>query len=94
MTTPTWMAQAACKGKTDIFFSQSHTKGQTREDRVNIEKAKVICSTCSVIKECRSLLYNEPFGVIAGMTSQERGFTQREQQIGRKRNLKRLQEKG
>ncbi len=81
------MEKADCKGLTDIFFSQSHTKGQTKEDRDNIARAKEICSTCPVIVECRDTLYNETFGIIAGMTPQERGFTQRDQQARRKRKI-------
>lgn len=71
-----WMEQAACKGMTDIFFSQSLKKGQTKQDLINIAEAKRVCRNCLVIRQCREEMYNEPFGIIAGLTPQERGFTQ------------------
>jgi len=68
-TTPTkkWTAQAACKGKTDLFFV---SRGETSK----MQMAKAICATCPVIDPCREyvIYHAERFGVWAGMSEKDR----------------------
>lgn len=55
---------ANCKGKTEEFF----------DDRISAtEKAKSICETCPIKKECldHALKYREAWGVWAGLDYQE-----------------------
>lgn len=62
-----WTEQAACKGKTNLFFVN-------RGDTTSMKLAKAICQTCPVIVECRQhVTYNpERFGIWAGMTEKDR----------------------
>jgi WhiB family redox-sensing transcriptional regulator len=46
-----WMAEAACKGRTSLFFG---TAGERPERRVRRERtARGVCEGCSVIVACR-----------------------------------------
>ena len=58
-----WAEQAACKGKTHLFFVN-------RGDTTNMNHAKAICKTCPVLDSCRNyvLYHPERFGIWAGMT--------------------------
>ena len=62
-----WTEQAACKGKTNLFFVN---RGVTTPMKL----AKSICQTCPVIVDCRDhVTYNpERFGIWAGMTEKDR----------------------
>ena len=62
-----WTEQAACKGKTNLFFVN-------RGDTTSMKLAKAICQTCPVIDDCRDhVTYNpERFGIWAGMTEKDR----------------------
>lgn len=40
-----WMADAACKGQASLFFGRA---------AFHIAAAKVVCSTCPVVDECRA----------------------------------------
>ena len=62
-----WAEQAACKGKTHLFFVN-------RGDTTNMNHAKAICKTCPVLEPCRNyvLYHPERFGIWAGMTEKER----------------------
>ena len=53
-----WQDQAACKGKTDLFFSGLPQRQAT---------AIAICATCPVRPECRKAGAGEPFGVWGGI---------------------------
>ena len=72
----TWTDQAACKGRTDLFFVN-------RGDTTRMNKAKAICKTCPVIDNCREYVtYNpERFGIWAGMTEKDRRAYRLEQGI-------------
>lgn len=60
-----WMKDGACKGsETAIFFS---------DEPFFIREAKLICSGCSVKKECLEYIMAHPMeGIWAGMTQKER----------------------
>jgi hypothetical protein len=77
-----WADRAACKGKTDLFFSH-------RGDQSSVRKAKKICNICEVKPEClEHALHNfERYGIRAGLgpraLSKERmrrGIAQRQNQ--------------
>jgi len=57
-----WTDQAACKGKTAIFFPERHV--------TTYEAASAICATCPVVKPCleRALVTGERHGFWGGMT--------------------------
>lgn len=71
--TENWMRKSSCKGLGKIFFApaqfESKDEKQEREGR-----AKAICSTCPVVKECRDYAFakNEKHGVLGGMSESER----------------------
>lgn len=62
-----WAEQAACKGKTHLFFVN-------RGDTTRMNHAKAICKTCPVLESCRNyvLYHPERFGIWAGMTEKDR----------------------
>ena len=62
-----WTKDAACKGKTKLFFV-------TRGDTNTMNRAKAICQNCPVVEECRSyvLYHPERFGIWGGMTEKDR----------------------
>lgn len=51
MKTLDWLSQAACKGKTDLFYGPLDEKVASR--RVREKQAIAICSECPVILQCR-----------------------------------------
>jgi WhiB family transcriptional regulator, redox-sensing transcriptional regulator len=55
----TWMQRAACKGMTNLFYSEHHT---------DIARARAICSTCPVRSQCleRAIERREVYGVWGG----------------------------
>jgi WhiB family redox-sensing transcriptional regulator len=64
-----WAEQAACKGKTTLFFAR---------DEVSQHQAVAICRSCPVRAECAAdAVAQEPHyeqtGVLAGLTPRERG---------------------
>ena len=75
-----WMAQAACRGKSRLFFPQGGGA------RVATEKAKAICARCPVFTECRAedervlavIGISEVYGTVAGRSVEERQDRQRE----------------
>jgi len=70
-----WMWQAACKGKSKIFFPESYDSRRYRGvDSSPVIQAKAICRTCPVQVQCREVFYDEPYGIVAGLTPRERGF--------------------
>ena len=54
-----WVAEGACRGMTEVFFS---------DDPGDIEQAKRICATCPVIGKCleKATDRREPCGVWGG----------------------------
>lgn len=63
---PAWQAKAACKGKTDIFFS-------ARGDFAAVAEAKAICAGCAVNADCLAwaLDNNERAGIWAGQSEKK-----------------------
>jgi WhiB family redox-sensing transcriptional regulator len=54
-----WVAEGACRGMTEVFFS---------DEPGDIEQAKRICATCPVIEPCleAAIAFPEPWGVWGG----------------------------
>ena len=67
---PDWHARALCHGAHELF----HPDGRSDELRRKEEKAKAICATCPVRKECLdyALTVREADGIWGGYTTQER----------------------
>jgi WhiB family transcriptional regulator, redox-sensing transcriptional regulator len=69
-----WQARAACRGQSAaIFFAPTHF--ERKEARAARErKAKAVCATCPVRKECLSyaLRIREPHGIWGGLSEVER----------------------
>jgi WhiB family redox-sensing transcriptional regulator len=63
-----WKEHAACKGQTDLFFSErGYNQGK-------IEEAKAICKTCPVSYDCLKYAKDNflAFGIWGGKTATER----------------------
>jgi WhiB family transcriptional regulator, redox-sensing transcriptional regulator len=69
-----WQAGAACRGQSAaVFFAPTHF--ERKEARAARErKAKAVCATCPVRKECLSyaLRIREPHGIWGGLSELER----------------------
>lgn len=66
-----WCDRAACKGMTHIFYSDYSERVSTRIRRER--RAKMICSICPVIMECREYARaNCEYGVWGGETEDDR----------------------
>lgn len=60
-----WMKQAACVGKSDLFYDE--------KSRIAIARAKALCETCAVKDQCLDhALQHEPLGLWGGLTANER----------------------
>lgn len=66
-----WMALAACRGRTHLFFPPRAERPQARERRE--AKARRICASCPVVLECRwyARLHRE-YGFWGGESEEER----------------------
>jgi WhiB family redox-sensing transcriptional regulator len=76
---PSWMDEAACKGRTTLFFGIA---GERPERRVRREAAaRKVCAGCPVLEPCRTLArLNRENGLWGGETEEERaaaGFAPR-----------------
>lgn len=76
---PEWMDQAACKGRTNLFFGIA---GERPERRVRREaSARKVCALCPVLIECRDMArVNRENGFWGGESEEERaaaGFAPR-----------------
>jgi len=71
-----WKEQAACKGKTALFFPHETNKpGQTREVAQQVAAAKALCATCPARLPCLDYamaIPGELHGIFGGMTQRER----------------------
>jgi WhiB family redox-sensing transcriptional regulator len=68
---PSWMARAACKGETHLFFPPHAERPQARERRE--AKARALCRICTVQVEC--LWYarlNREYGFWGGESEDQR----------------------
>ena len=63
-----WMDEARCTGMTDLFFPEVGDSGGS------VEKAKAVCSTCPVKRECLDFALDNSFmyGIWGGMSSRQR----------------------
>jgi WhiB family redox-sensing transcriptional regulator len=50
-TQPDWMAEAACRGRTALFFPPHGEQAEARERRE--AKAAAVCAGCRVLLPCR-----------------------------------------
>lgn len=68
-----WQTKARCRTEgSSAFFSPAR---ETSRGRVGREtRAKAICNTCPVLRECRrhAMTVREPYGVWGGLTEGER----------------------
>ncbi len=76
---PSWMEQAACKGRTSLFFGIA---GERPERRARREAAaRKVCAGCPVLGPCRAIArLNRENGFWGGETEEERaaaGFAPR-----------------
>lgn len=66
-----WLAQASCKGKSDLFFGHISERPSAKARRE--QEAAAICSTCSVSTECRNYARrNNEHGFWGGENEDER----------------------
>jgi WhiB family redox-sensing transcriptional regulator len=74
---PRWMARAACKGRTHLFFAPQAERPQARARRET--KARLMCLECPVSDECRAFARrHREYGFWGGESEEERhlaGFT-------------------
>jgi WhiB family redox-sensing transcriptional regulator len=63
-----------CFGKnTEHFYIDDREKGQTKKNKKLLMDAKIMCSTCPFLDQCRMYaLKREKYGVWGGTTPQER----------------------
>jgi len=66
-----WMAKAACKGLTTVFFPPSAERPQARERREAL--ARSVCASCQVVATCREFARtNHEYGFWGGESEDER----------------------
>lgn len=67
-----WQLQAACRGRTDLFFHPPNEREPHRSRRETA--AKQICHACVVRQECAAFALEtcEPYGTWGGMSELER----------------------
>ncbi len=65
-----WMDRAACKGQTDLFF----TEGSGFHGTQAVQAARQVCARCPVKRECLDYALNDPSlsGTWAGTTTKQR----------------------
>jgi WhiB family redox-sensing transcriptional regulator len=66
-----WKEQAACKGKTDLFFPKD-IEGSTRANTDGYREARKICAICPVRPECAEAGKSERAGLWGGLSENER----------------------
>lgn len=66
---PDWVIEAACRDYDPEMFFELGSNGRNTEA---IRKAKAVCYSCPVIRECIKDNIEIPFGIVGGMTPAER----------------------
>jgi WhiB family redox-sensing transcriptional regulator len=69
-----WQARAACRGpQSSVFFPPAHFERKD-EKAAREARAKAICATCPVIRECLdyAVRIQEPHGIWGGLNEIER----------------------
>lgn len=88
-----WMDDAACKNKTSLFFPALAERPQTRKKRE--AEAKLICSRCPVMIQCRDHARNtREYGVWGGESDIDRellGYPLPTIYVARSRKARRLE---
>ncbi|MCU1354281.1 MAG: Transcription factor WhiB [Acidimicrobiales bacterium] len=68
---PAWMAHAACRGRTELFFAPHAERPQARVQRES--RARRICQACPVLFECRNHARGHlEYGVWGGESEDDR----------------------
>jgi WhiB family redox-sensing transcriptional regulator len=71
-TQQTWMHDAACRGRTDLYFAPPGERPQARVRRE--ARARSLCLGCPVLAECRWYARrHREFGFWGGESEDERG---------------------
>jgi WhiB family redox-sensing transcriptional regulator len=66
-----WMADAACRGLSQLFFPPQAERPQARERRELT--AKLVCAACSAVTSCREFARaNHEYGLWGGESEDER----------------------
>ncbi len=66
-----WTADAACQGRTELFFAPAGERPEARE--VREDNARAVCAMCPVIRECRNWAReNREYGFWGGESEEER----------------------
>lgn len=66
-----WMAEAACRGLTNVFFPPSAERPQARERREAL--ARTVCAGCKVLVTCRDFARaHHEYGFWGGESEDER----------------------
>lgn len=66
-----WTADAACSGRTTLFFAPPGERPEARA--VREAQARTVCTTCPVLIECRSWAReNREYGFWGGESEEER----------------------
>jgi WhiB family redox-sensing transcriptional regulator len=70
-TDTNWLAEASCKGKSDLFFGHLSERPSAKAKRE--KEAAAICATCAVATECRDYARrNNEHGFWGGENEDER----------------------
>lgn len=66
-----WTTDAACQGRTELFFGPAGERPEARE--VREAKARAVCAICPVVRECRDWAReNREYGFWGGESEEER----------------------
>lgn len=73
-TIDAWQVRAACRGPESVLFFPPTTSERREERDLRERRAKAICGTCPVQRECRAyaLSIREPHGIWGGLSETER----------------------
>ena len=69
--TPDWVEEAACRGRSELFFAPHAERPQARVRRE--ASARLVCADCPVLLECRAFARsNREYGFWGGESEDER----------------------
>jgi WhiB family redox-sensing transcriptional regulator len=73
-TIDAWQLRASCRGPESILFFPPTTSERREERELRERRAKAICATCDVRRECLdyALSIREPHGIWGGLNEAER----------------------
>jgi WhiB family redox-sensing transcriptional regulator len=67
------MAEASCRGTTDLFFPPDRERPKAERERV--ARARAVCDGCPVHSDCRAFALSQPdtlAGIWAGTSQRQR----------------------